>query len=576
MEKKNRLNTVIHILLIISVSLLAYSNTFSSPFQFDSKAVIAENPVIRSLEYYLHPSKAELYKEFFEYRTFTKRFIGYLSFALNYRFHQLDVAGYHIVNLIIHILNALLLYLLMLFTFETPYVKKSPITGYKVHIAVIGALVFAAHPVQTQAITYIWQRVTSLATLFYLGSIVAYVKWRLLIKGSHSGPRGLITFKTILLYVTCIIGSVLAMNTKQIAFTLPIIILLYEFIFFDGKIRKRILPLIPLLLTLLIVPLNLMDIDKPAAEIIGDVSEVTRGASLMPRTEYFFTSMRVIVTYLRLILLPINQNIDYDYPALTSLFNPEVLISSIFLLSILGGAIYLLFKTRHSSLHARLISFGILWFFITLALESSIIPLSNVIYEHRLYLPMTGVLIAIITGLVTVIERLTQRWTGVKKAASVVAGVIVIVLAFSTYERNKVWMDEETMWKDVVTKSPNKSRGHNNLGLVYQSRGRIKEAIPHYERAVALNPDYLLAYSNLGVAYKSIGLIDRAIEQYMHAMLIQPDDPITYYNLGNAYKSKGSFEEAIKYYRIAIQLKPDFTQAIVNLSRAYESLQMRR
>jgi tetratricopeptide (TPR) repeat protein len=366
------------------------------------------------------------------------------------------------------------------------------------------------------------------------------------------------------------------MNTKQIAFTLPIIILLYEFIFFDGKIRKRILPLIPLLLTLLIVPLSLMDIDKPAAEIIGDVSEVTRGASLMPRTEYFFTSMRVIVTYLRLILLPINQNIDYDYPALTSLFNPEVLISSIFLLSILGGAIYLLFKSRHSSLHARLISFGILWFFITLALESSIIPLSNVIYEHRLYLPMTGVLIAIITGLVTVIERLTQRWTGVKKAASVVAGVIVIVLAFSTYERNKVWMDEETMWKDVVTKSPNKSRGHNNLGLVYQSRGRIKEAIPHYERAVALNPDYLLAYSNLGVAYKSIGLIDRAIEQYMHAMLIQPDDPITYYNLGNAYKSKGSFEEAIKYYRIAIQLKPDFTQAIVNLSRAYESLQMRR
>jgi tetratricopeptide (TPR) repeat protein len=574
-EEKKLLRTIIHILLIISISFLAYSNTFNSPFQFDSKAVIAENPIIRNLQFYIDPSQAKVYKEFFEYKTFARRFIGYLSFALNYRFHQLDVTGYHVINLVIHIINALLIYLLVLLTLKTPRLLGSSMSGYRAHVAIVAALLFSSHPVQIQAITYVWQRVTSLATLFYLLSLISYVIWRLSAPGSNFKNRESFSVKTLLLYVTSIVASVLAMNTKQIAFTLPLIVLLYEGIFFTGRIRRRMLLLIPLLLTLLIIPVSLVDIDKPVGELIGDVSEVTRGASLMPRTEYFFTSIRVIVTYIRLIFLPVNQNLDYDYPQYGSFFNPEILISSLFLLSILGIAVYLLIKFRNTLLHTRLISFGILWFFINLSLESSIIPLSNVIYEHRLYLPIFGMLIAIITSLSIVIERLGQSWPGSGRTVVSVVGLIVIILTFATFQRNKVWKHENTMWEDVVSKSPNKPRGHNNLGLSYQSQGRIKEAIQHYETAVKLDPDYLLAYSNLGVAYKSLGYIDKAIEQYMRAVMIQPNDPITYYNLGNAYQSKGSFEEAIKYYRIAIRLKPDFTQAIANLNHVYELFQLR-
>ena len=186
---------------------------------------------------------------------YNNRFIGHLTFALNYQLHELNVAGYHIFNLFIHLLNALLVYWLMILTFRTPYasayLQKDVLKTSDPYrwVPLFTALLFVSHPVQTQAVTYIVQRFASLSTLFYLVSLVMYIKAR----GSDSSKRARYAF-----FAASIISAVLAMRTKEIAFTLPVMVFLYEFMFFRGDIKKRMLYLLALLLTMFIIPLSMM------------------------------------------------------------------------------------------------------------------------------------------------------------------------------------------------------------------------------------------------------------------------------------------------------------------------------
>jgi hypothetical protein len=203
---------LIHVLLIIMLSLIAYSNTIHVPFHFDDKNVIVENPIIKNLQFFTEPSKAKDFKGRFEYKIYKRRYIGYLTFALNYKIHGLNVPGYHIVNLLIHISNTLLIYLLVVLGFKTPLLKNSPIKDYSKHTAVVTALLFACHPLQTQAVTYIWQRVTSLATLLYIVSLVTYVKWRIINQNTEERQKT-IHLKSVLWYLTSLFSAVLAMKT---------------------------------------------------------------------------------------------------------------------------------------------------------------------------------------------------------------------------------------------------------------------------------------------------------------------------------------------------------------------------
>jgi Tfp pilus assembly protein PilF len=586
-----------------------------------------KNPIIKDLRYFSEPSSARDFEGDFEYNAFKRRYIGYLTFALNYRLHGLNVTGYHIVNLFVHICTSIFLYFFIILTFKTPFLSNSAIREHSRQIALFTALLFACHPLQTQAVTYIWQRVTSLSAMFYLLSLVAYIKWRL--------PRDEAGLKTVPLYLISLISTIFAMKTKEIAFTFPVMLTLYEMIFFEGKIKKRVLYLIPFFVTMLIIPLTLINLDKPIGHLIGDASETIRGHTELSRGEYLLAEFRVLVTYLSLIFLPANQNLDYDYPRYYSFFNIEVLSSFVFLALLFSVSVYILFRYRDTSPHTRLISFGIIWFFINLLLESSIIPLNNVISEHRMYLPSVGVFSALTVAIFMVINR----WKVYKRVITVMLIVIVMVLTGATYARNAVWKDEITLWQDVVNKSQKKARGYNNLGLAYkskrlidmaieqylaaikinrfyhdahynlgiayESKGLTDKAIRHYQKAIKLSPAYSKAYNNLGNIYASQGLIDMAIEQYLAAIKINrfyhdahynlgnvyvskglidkaveqyllavkynPDHPNAHHNLGVAYYSKGLLEKAVKHYLVAIKLKPDYPKAYNNLGIAYKS-----
>jgi tetratricopeptide (TPR) repeat protein len=219
-------------------------------------------------------------------------------------------------------------------------------------------------------------------------------------------------------------------------------------------------------------------------------------------------------------VLPVNQNLDYEYPLNHSLLEPRAFLSLFLLLALLTAAVKL-WRIKSSSEfrvpspqspvpspqspvpspQSRLISFGIFWFFLTLSVESSVIPIRDVIFEHRLYLPSVGFLIAGVSLVLVAGQRLSVRFPHAGTVAALTLCLAALVLAGATFARNSVWRTEETLWKDSIRKSPGKARPWNNLGVTHAKQKRLPEAIHAMETAVRLDPYYLDGRLNLGQAY---------------------------------------------------------------------------
>lgn len=548
-----------HIAIIVFLCLAAYSGTFQAPFVFDDLDSIVDNEVITNIGNFLQGSAA--------YAIYPRRYVGYLTFALNHAMGGLDVTVYHIVNLVIHAINAALVYCLVLLTFKTPKMKPAPLSISPESLSFFCAAIFAVHPVQTQAVTYIVQRLTSLCTLFYLSSLCLYIKARLTAE-SNNDKRGL----TLSLYVLAFTAALLAMKTKEIAFTLPLALLIYDLIFISKTVRKSFVFAGPILLTLLVIPMSMLNIAKPLGEVISDVSTVTRVQTAVSRFDYLMTQFRVLVTYLRLLFFPINQNMDYDYPIYHSLFSSPVLLSFSFLITIFILALAMLWHARrHHNAILRIAGYGILWFFVALSVESSIIPIADVIFEHRMYLPSIGMIIAVVAGLSGILAAcIPYRF---RKWAGGVGLLAIVILTIGTYNRNTVWASEISLWSDTVWKSPAKARPYDLLGAALAAAGRNEEAIPVLMRALELQPRYAEAYNNLGIALSRQGRQAKAAAAFREAISIKPDLALAYHNLGRIYLlHDGDYRRAIEMMEKTIALKPNYVGAYINMAAAYNEM----
>ncbi|MBI5643613.1 MAG: tetratricopeptide repeat protein [Deltaproteobacteria bacterium] len=537
---KNRAVTV-HLLLLVSFTFLIYSNALDAPFIFDDYANIIRNPRLKDLSDFWPPSGT--------------RYLSYLSFALNYQISGAAPFGYHLFNMVIHTANAALVYFLALHTFETPLLKATPGNANPGHIALFSALLFTAHPVQTEAVTYISQRFTSLAVFFYLFSLVCFIRWRLSDKKILSG-----------FYLLSVLSAISAQVTKEISFTLPFIIFIYDLIFFKGHVRaKRYSYTIPLLAPLFIIPFMLF-----FPEMGSGISEEIRGSQIhellnLSRHDYLINQFRVIVTYIRLLALPVNQNLDYDWALAGSFFEPEVIISFVFLLAVFSFAVYFLIRFyKNGNGPLALASFGVVWFFITLSIESSVIPIKDVIFEHRLYLPSVGIAAAFSSALFYGSDRLNIPF----RKTGIVLLLIVAALGGATLSRNEVWADKIAFWKDIAEKSPDKARAHINLGFAYREEGLLDEALDEYRKALTIEPQNPVLLNNIGVAHLMLGNIDEAIKAIKSSIQARPDYPESHNSLGYAYFTKGRIDEAIVEYNEALKLKPGYTEAEKNLETA--------
>ncbi len=525
-------------LIVIALGTLVYSNTFQNSFHLDDFPSITNNFSIRHLD------------DWGEVWAFwPSRFITYLSIALNYHFSRLNVFSYHLFNLMVHLGSALLVRQLVLLTFLTPGMKNERNATRAGVVALFAALLFVAHPIQTQAVTYIIQRAALLATFFYLAALIFYIRSRL------AEGRGEQKISRHYLYCASLISAIFAMFSKETAISLPFMILLYEFSFLknEGPLPwKKIAPFLALLCLIPLVMMLSHSVD------IGQLKRSVEPGPGISSKDYLLTQIRVVTTYLRLLFVPIHQNVDHDYPLVRSLGSFPVLASLSLLASILLIASKLF--TRY-----RLISFSILWFFITLMPESSILPIKDLIFEHRLYLPMGGFSIFIALSFFSFFRNR-------KKIAIVLLVAVVMSYSFLTYRRNFVWKDEKTLWGDAVRRSPHKARPYNNRGYASAMAGEYDRAASDYQDAIKIDPSYEEAYNNLGLTFYMKHDYENALLYYDKTIQISPENADAYNNRGLVHQNRGDHAQAMIDYSKAIALKPQYAAAYNNRALTYQDL----
>src|SRR3989344_8181413 len=518
------------VLLFLLLGITIYSNTFNSPFVFDDLNNISNNHATRNFSEYLSS---------WDYRTF--RFIGYLTFSLNYQIHQYNLFGYHLVNLLIHILNTILVWSFIRITFLTPFLKGQKITKNRNSIALFAALIFLTHPIQTQAVTYVTQRFASLATFFYLLSIYLYARARLFATHRY------------IFFIGSGLAALMGIYTKEIVFTLPLMIFLYEIYFFKKDfLKKKYVLIVASILTLLFtwfiyIRVNSPDTFAPNTTKLGEVVDAKK---------YLATQPMVIMKYIQLLFIPINQNIDHDFLLAKDFVDVQVMLSALLLLFILGLAIVFFKKNR-------LISFSIIWFFVTLSVESSFIPLKDVINEHRLYLPMFGFSVFIPSALFFLTRKNFQKILFLSLV------IIISSLGFLTYKRNAVYSSEISLWTDVVKKAPLNPRAALHLANAYLNVGRPEIAQVILKKTIEITPNYVDSYSNLGVVLAQSGKYEEAEKYLNRALVLEPKFEQARYNMGLIMLIQRKYQEAEANFLAVIKINPDSADAYEKLGVIY-------
>jgi hypothetical protein len=371
--------------LIALLVLIAYSNTFMSTFHFDDSPAIADNPYIKQLtmDNFLHLLN-------------DSRPVVSLSLLLNYQLNGLNMPGWHAFNIGVHIANGILVYLLILRTLTLP--RLAGRYGDRARwLALFCALLFAVHPVQTESVTYIITRSELLTAFFYLSTFLLFI-------------RGALTRK-FRYYLGAAVTAFCAAGAKQWAVTLPAMLFLYDFLFLSGGDVK--LPLsrwkgyVLVMLSWFMIA-KTTDLTAPQGSYGFDVPVITgTGTVILTAGTYLLTSLNVLWTYVRLMFLPYGQNIDYDYPLATTLFEFPTLLSLAGHIAVVAAAFWLYRKKGW-----LLVPFGVAWFYITISPVQSFVPLKDLIFEHRLYLPSLGIILAFVTGC-----DLLNGWLGRKREA---------------------------------------------------------------------------------------------------------------------------------------------------------------
>lgn len=508
---------------VIVLGILIYSNSFDCSFHFDDLNNIISNLAIRDAS-----DVAAIWKHSHS------RFLPYYSFALNYQASGLEVASYHYVNLTIHLLSALFVWFLTYLLCSTPNLRNTRLNEYRKAIAICAALLFVSHPLATQSVTYIVQRMASMAAMFYILSVLLYVKGRL----TESAEK-------YVWFIGSLLAGTAALLSKENAYTLPFSLILCEIVFFqskDFKISLRDYRVLAVLAGLAL--LGTLVLTQFSSQFFRTLQPSGGTDYTVTTSNYLLTQFRVIGIYIRLLFFPFGQNLDWDIEPSYSLFELKTLAGLLFLLGILAFAVWIYKKQR-------VIAFGIFWFFITMIVESSIIPIEDTMFEHRTYLPSFGFFFFLAAGIFP--------WLASKNKylAYCVFGGIILINSFLTFERNKVWANELTLWSDVVKKSPEKARGYLNRGVANWTIEQWAPAIQDYRKAIELNPkNYSVAYWNLGTALNKFSNWVEAIGNFNKAIEINPKYADAYVGRAIAYGSSNKLEEALRDINKALELAP--------------------
>ncbi|MBI9077515.1 MAG: tetratricopeptide repeat protein [Desulfatibacillum sp.] len=575
------------LVILFLACFIAYWPSLTGPFVFDDLHNIFYNTPLQITNL----SPETLWQAAFSNPDFFRP-LPMASFGVNHYLHGLDTQGFHLVNISIHFLAGVFLFLFIRKTFSLPafgqYRKNAA------HLAAFSALLWLVHPIQTQSVAYIVQRMNSMAGMFFILSLLFYAYGR-----TTPDKR-----RSLLLLTLSAVAALCAFVSKENALVLPLVIILFEWFFIRDLSTEWLLRhwwkiaigagAFALLIWIVI--------GDDILHWIGNGYDIRR-FTLMERV---FTEWRVVVWYLSLMLLPLTSrmNLIHDFSVSQSLFSNWQTLPALGLITVFMVLAFALAK-KH-----RLISFALLWFFITLFMESSFIGL-ELVFEHRLYIPsmMLGILP------VLMMFRLIKQ----PVLAAIPLLCLAMALSYATYERNLLWGDGIKLMEDCVAKNPG-ARSHYNLAHTLFLKGELQRSIDQYEmgllgdrqtlenepdmqesrkqhiqnrmaeahstraailygagdynaamqgylKALLLMPDYDLALNNLGLILAKTGNISEAVQYYTKALDANPDRADTLANLGDAQSALGNLEQAVSWYSQSLALSPSTAWVHANLAR---------
>lgn len=518
------------------VGLLLYYSGLQAPWYFDDFRNIAENPLVRN------PGQALT-------EIFQPRGVVFFSFSLNHAVSGMEPASFRLTNILLHTGSAILVWKILCRIFHS-----------STRLPLVGGLLFLAHPVQTQTVTYVVQRMAGMAGFFFLLAIYLYLRGREF--GGESGRGGR------LWQVGALLAFVLALWSKQNTITLPLVLLALDYYLLDHdrfSFRESLYRILPFLVVALLAVLQLV---TGNTEVVGSLSRQVQTfndqllnatatpvvASSVPMPlRYFATELVVFWLYLKLFFFPVGQMLDYSWPVVTSLLNWRTLLS-------LAGFVGLFFLGRGLQLWNRRTTFAVIWIVLTLAVESTLLPLDPV-YEHRLYLPLFGA--------VVILLELFYRWAPERRQLPLLA-VILLILAGVTVSRNALWADPVAFWRDNLDKAPASSRVMNNLGQAYLLRGDYGSAVKVLNQALTLNPDDASAAAGIGNSLIHLGRQTEARAAFEQALRLDADNELANSYLGTLSVAAGETERGIQLLQRAVTLKPGNSSYLQNLAVGLE------
>jgi protein O-mannosyl-transferase len=505
------------------VVVAAYANHFHNAFHFDDTHTIENNAYIRDL--------ANIPAFFTSAATFSSlpanqsyRPLVTTTLALDYWFGGLHTLAFHVTSFTLFFVQCALL--LVLYRRLMDHARPDPANRW---VALFAATGYAVHPANAETVNYIIARSEILSTLGVVLTLVLFAR------------RGVARR-----YHLYLVAAALAVFAKE-----------------TGAMCA---PLLAVYVALFELELSLHDLLRPRA--IAAVLRATWPAFVVcfgivgiglslattytpggpSRWHYLMTQPFVILHYAISLLLPVHLSADTQWPLVVSPLDAELLIGGAFVAAALAVA----WKTsRHRE--TRPITFGIVWFFVTLLPTSSLVPLAEPMNDHRMFFPFVGLILAVVwSAWIALAARAVQRRT----AIAAIGVVIIVAMAYGTWQRNIVWHTEESLWLDATIKSPDNGRGLMNYGVIQMNKGNYAVADQYFERALLLAPNYAYLHVNLGVLKAILGHPVEAEQHFREAQTDDPNNPVSYTYFARWLKSVGRTEEARLFAQRAVELSP--------------------
>lgn len=523
---------VIAILIIISIGV--YANTLQNDFVYDDLFQVVRNEWIRDIRNIPEILTSTVW-------SFEKSYIPsnyyrpmmHIIYMVDYHIFGLTPWGFHLTNILFHSLNSVLVFLI------TSHLLDAP-------LALVAALLFATHPIHTEAVAWIGGIPDLTLTFFFLLAFYLHIKSGQSILGTGT-PANRSLFSSF--YLLSLVFYSLSLLSKEPAIVLPLLLMVYDYF-----VRKK--PLTPINEWLkrytpyLIVGVIYLLLRTYA---LGGIAPLRQGYPKLNNFQYFINVFPLLILYLKKLILPTNLNAFYTFHPVYFIFE----IRTIFSLALAFFLISFLYWVNRTN---EKILFVLLWIIIPLAPVLYIPVLGkNPFTERYLYLSSVGFVILVSMAIKKI--ALSAALNSKSLITFSIALPIIILYSAITVERNSVWKDEYTLWTDTVKKSPDSSIVHYNLGIVYAEKKLLDEAINEFKEAIKISPNYADAYYNLGLMYDEKGLTDLAIAVYEMTVRLDPKSADAHYNLGLIYLEKSLYDQALYEFREALRIKPDYREA---------------